>query len=324
MRTAILWVVFVAVAATVAVAGDVLVVVNKSADSASLVDPSTLEVLATLPTGHGPHEAAASPDGRTVFVTDYGTGDEPGSSITVLDVRERRVVATYDLGDFRRPHGIEVSSDGTRVWVTCEGSQAVVELNAESGEIVDSWKTEQKISHMLALTADEKTIFVANIGSGSATVIDRESGKVRSISTGAGAEGIAVTPDGSKVWVTNRGADTLSILDASDGKILRELGSEGSFPIRVEFTPDGRLAWISNARSNAIAVFDTGTMNLVGTVEVGAMPIGILISPDGKRAFVANTMDDRVTVIDVGERKVVGTFETGKEPDGMAWVSPRG
>ena len=121
MRTVTLCVTLLAVAATGAVAGDLLVVVNKSAASASLVDPSTLEVVATLPTGHGPHEAAASPDGRTVYIADYGTRDEPGKTITVLNVRERKVVATFDLGEYTRPHGIEVSSDGSRVWVTWSG-----------------------------------------------------------------------------------------------------------------------------------------------------------------------------------------------------------
>lgn len=311
-------------------AAQVLIVLNKSDHEAALVDPSTYEVLARLPTGQGPHEAAVSPDGRTAYVSNYGSfgvfreGERPqmvpGNTITVLDLQERKVRATFDLGSYNRPHGLWVSRDASRLWVTCEGAQAVLELDAQTGKILKAWKTNQDVSHMVVATPDERKLYVANIGSGSVTVIDRTTDTVKNIPTGAGAEGIDVSPNGREVWVANRGANWLAVIDVASDRVLARFESAGQMPIRVKFTPDGTQVWVSNARSNQVSVFDAATRQWLATVEVGAVPVGILMAPDGQRAFVANTNANQVTVIDVPGRTVLRTFATGTEPDGMAWA----
>jgi YVTN family beta-propeller protein len=314
-----------------AIAADTLVVLNKSDHEAALVDPASYQVLAKLPTGKGPHEAAASPDGRYAYVSNYGQfgvfrqGEPaqraPGNTITVLDLEQRGVKATYDLGSYTQPHGIWVSRDGKRLWVTCEGAQAVLELEAATGKILKTWKTNQQTSHMVVPTPDEKKLYVANIGSGSVSVIDRASDGVATIPTAAGSEGIAVSPDGREVWVANRGAHTLSVMDTKTDRVIGNFESGGQMPIRVKFTPDGKQVWVSNARSNSVTVFDAASRRLLAAIDVGAVPVGIQMTPDGRRAFVANTNDNQVTVIEVASRKILRTFSTGKEPDGMAWAS---
>jgi YVTN family beta-propeller protein len=325
-----LFVLSCAAPAAPASSGGTLLVLNKSDHEVAIVDPASRKVVAKLPTGRGPHEVAVSPDGRLAYVANYGAhglfrpGEtpkfEPGASLTVVDLEKRAVRATYDLTPHAQPHGISVSRDGRLVWVTVEGSQSVLELEAASGKILRSWKTGQEVSHMLVPTPDERKLYVANIGSGSVTVVDRASGAVKSVPTGAGAEGVDVSPDGREVWVTNRGANTVSVLDTKTDVVAATLESGGKFPIRIKFTPDGRQAWVSNAMSNAVAVFDVASRKPVGTIEVGAVPVGILITPDGKRAYVANTNANQVTAIDVAARRVLGTFSTGTEPDGMAWA----
>lgn len=173
---------------------------------------------------------------------------------------------------------------------------------------------------MVVPTLDEKKLYVANIRSGSVTIIERGSGKIISVPTAAGSEGLDVSPDGTQVWVTNRVANTICVMDTATDAVKFTFESGGKFPIRVKFTPDGRQAWVSNAQSNAVMVFDTASRTLLGAIEVGAMPVGIQMSPDGKLAFVANTNDNKVSVIDVPARKMLRTFTTGNEPDGMAWA----
>jgi YVTN family beta-propeller protein len=293
------------------------------------VDPATYEVLAKLPTGKGPHEAAASPDGRYVYIADYGSfavfrqgqqQSRQGSTITVLDLKQRAVKTTFTLDSYSRPHGIWVSRDGSRLWVTCEAQQSVLELDTANGKILKAWKTNQQVSHMVVPTPDERKLYVANIGSGSVTVIERATGKVKSIPTGAGAEGIDVSPDGREVWVSNRATNTVSVIDVASDRVLATFESGGRMPIRVKFTLDGQQVWVSNARSNSVSVFDAATRQLLGKVDVGVVPVGILMTPDGRRAIVANTNSNQLTVIDVPARKVLRTFTTGTEPDGMAWA----
>jgi len=246
--------------------------------------------------------------------------NEPGNTLSVLDLERRAVKDTFDLGTYAKPHGIAVSRDGRRVWVTCEDAQSVLELDAAGGAVLEAWKTGQEISHMIVPSVDETRLFVANIRSGSVTIIERATDRVTSLVTAPGAEGIDVSPDGREVWVTNRADSSISVLDARRDTVIAKIESGGRFPIRVKFTPDGREAWVSCLQSNAVTIFDARTRKLLATLPVAAAPVGIQMAADGRRAFVANTNDDLVTVIDVAARKVVATFTTGNEPDGMAWA----
>jgi len=316
-------------------AADLLIVLNKSGHEAVLVDPATLEIVKRLPTGTGPHEAAVSPDGRTAFVANYGAyrlfreGEKPqlerGHTLSVIDLVKREVVDTLDLGEYLMPHGMWVSADGRRIWVTSEATQTVLEVDLATKQTVSTWKTGQEISHMLVPAPDESKLYVANIGSGSCTIIDRASGKVTTVATGQGAEGIDVSPDGSQVWVTNRAAGTISVIDAKTGKVAETLEAGGEFPIRAKFTPDGREVWVSCMRSDAIHVFDAKTREIVAKIAVKENPVGILLSPDGRQAFIASTNANHITVVDVAKREVTGGFSPGEEPDGMAWArTPKG
>jgi YVTN family beta-propeller protein len=325
------------VSAPLRAAGGTLVVLNKSEATAALVDPTSGEVRRTLPTGVGPHEAAVSPDGRTAVVCDYGQ-QEPGGTLTVIDLVRTEVARTISLGEHRRPHGIEYQADGRHVVVTVEQSRAIVRVDVVEGAVTDVFPTEAQVSHMVALAPDGARAFVANIGSGSVTVIDlAEGGILAQIATGAGAEGIAITPDGAEVWVTNRAVDTLSVIDAEWLEVTATIPC-GEFPIRVKVTPDGEHVLVSNANSGDVAVFDVEARKEVAripmeltAVETGEgrlfgdrfgtspVPVGILIEPGGTRAYVANTNADLVTVLDLEAWKVTGRIAPGREPDGMAW-----
>lgn len=312
-----------------AASAQTLIVLNKSDHEAALVNPVTLEVTARLATGKGPHEVATSSDGRMAYVSNYGSygvfrpgeqRQEPGETITVLDLNARKVAATWKLGEFKRPHGIVVSRDGKRLWVTVEENKAVLEIDTSNGKIVKSWKTEQETSHMVVPTLDEKKLYVSNIRSGSVTVITRATDAVKTIVTAAGSEGSAISRDGREVWVTNRGANTISVIDTATDTVKETFDSGGKMPIRVKFTPDGKEVLVSNAQSNVVSVFNAKTRALLAKIDVGMVPVGIQMTPDGKRAFVANTNANKVSVIDIAAWKVERTFETGTEPDGMAWA----
>lgn len=313
---------------------DTLVILNKSEASASLVDLDSGEEVARVQTGDGPHEAAVSPDGRTVVVGNYGGAD---NSLTVIDVESATVLKTIELGEYSRPHGIEYLSDGERVVVTVEANKAVIVVDVIEGKVLQAIGTDQDVSHMVALAPDEKRAFVANIGSGSMTAIDLENGEfIANVETGEGAEGITVTPDGKHVWVTNRGADTVSVIDAKTLEIVKTLPS-ASFPIRAKATPDGKWVLVTNARSDELAVFDAQALEEVRRIKMelraedtegrlfgdafnqSSVPIGVLVAPDGERAFVAHANADVVSVVDLESWEITGYLRGGKEPDGLGY-----
>jgi YVTN family beta-propeller protein len=312
-----------------------LVVLNKAAATASLLDLASGKVVATLPTGNAPHEAATSPDGRRVLASNYGTPQAPGSTLTVIDVVGARVEKTIGLGAGRRPHGLFFVG-ARRALVTAEGSKALLVVDVEKGSVEKVIETGQEISHMVAATPDGRRAFVANIGSGTVTAVDLSTGTVLAqIPAGKGSEGIAVRPGGAEVWVANRGEDTVAVVDPVRLKVIAKLKA-ASFPIRVAFTPDGRRALVSCARSGDVAIFDAGERRETGRLRAGlepkpgaanllglagGVPVGIVIDASGRRAFVAHTNADAVAVFDLTKDALAGTLEAGREPDGMA-LSP--
>ena len=319
-----------------AVAGT-LVVLNKAEATASLIDLATGAVAATLPTGRGPHEVAVSADGRWAVVSNYGA-EAPGSSLTVLDLRERRVARTVDVSPARRPHGLDwVSSDGARVAVTSEVDSAVLVVDVERGRVTERIPTRQGASHMIVSAPDGRVGFVANIASGSVTRVRYGSADATTTPTGAGAEGIDLTPDGREVWVTNRAANSVSVLDAATMRVLATVPS-ADFPIRVKITPDGRRALVTNARSSELRVFDVATRRPVATLRFpldsaqarntmlgaqfggSAVPIGVLVTPDGGRAFVATAATDQIAEVDLARMQIVRYLRAGREPDGLGFA----
>lgn len=315
-----------------------LLVLNKSDNTVSLIDLGSSQTVATVPTGVGPHEAIVSPDGKLAVITNYGART-PGNSLTVIDIAGKKAIRTIDLGEYRRPHGI-VWLQRAEVVVTAEANKALLIVNIESGEIKKAIPTGQDVSHMVVVSAKHQKAFVANIGSGSVTVIDLRGGsKVTDINTGAGAEGIDISPNENEVWVSNRAADTISIIDTASLKILGTLESK-KFPIRVKFTSNGKHVLVSNAQSGDVVVFDAKARKEIKRVpmEVTAaeasqnsnrlftqfgkspVPVGILVAPKLPLAFVANTNADIVTVIDISSWSIAGRLTAGKEPDGLAYT----
>jgi YVTN family beta-propeller protein len=313
-----------------------LLVVNKGESTLSVVDVRGGSEITRIPTGYAPHEVAVSPDGRLAVVTNYGTGERPGNTLTVVDLATLAVAGTIDLGEQTRPHGIAWHPDGRRVAVTTEGNGTLTIVDVAQRRVEAAIPTGARVSHEVAITPDGQRAFVANIGSGSVTVIDLPSASViRSIPTGVGAEGVAVSPDGSEVWVSNRGENTVTVLDARTLEVLATVPSE-DFPIRVVFNRDGSLALVTNARSAELRVFDApGRVqraavpirapvveggDQVIAFEGSAVPIGVLADPDGRHVYVAAASADVVAVVDLETRDVVRIIGVGREPDGLAWA----
>ena len=286
-------------------------------------------MLVKLPTGRGPHEVAVSPDGRTAYVSNFGRysvypagdteHDKAGHTITAVDLVDRKVKSTFDLGTHTGPHGMIVSHDGKFLWATTETPQAVVEIDTASGKILHVWNTNQQRSHMIVTTPNETKFYVTNTVSGSVSVIDRASSEVKVVSTGPGTEGIAISPDGKEVWAASRLDDKISIISTSTDAIVAAFPSGGKGPKRLDFTPDGTQVWVTNPSSNQTTVFAARARELLATLTLSKGPSGVYISSDGRQAYITNANANELTFIDVATRKNLSTIPIGTDPDGVAW-----
>lgn len=294
-----------------------LLVLNKSENMLAIIDAATLKVLARVPTGEAPHEVTVSADGRLAFVSNYGTAERPGNSLSVIDLTTRKELKRVDLGALVRPHGITESNG--KVYFTIEASRAVARYDAAAGRVDWLIGTGQAGTHMVVAARASGKLYTANIGSNTVSAIEPGASKVTQIAVGKGPEGIAISPDDREVWVAHRQDGGVSIIDTATDTV-RETIRVGQSPIRVKFTPDGKRVLISDPQSGDVIVLDAATRKELKRIQVGGGPVGMVITPDGHRAFVARSQANRVSVIDLDGLKVAGEIEPGQQPDGLAFV----
>jgi len=315
---------FVALLPSSTAASDVLVVVNKDASTVSIISVESGAALATLPTGTGPHEVAASGDGRWAVVTDYGA-QQPGSSLTVVDLGALRVARTIDLGAYRRPHGIVFLPDHRTVAVTSETNGVVVLVDVTSGQITGTRPTSGQISHMIGVAGDGRRAFTANIRSGDISAVDLVSGDPKTLPVSTQTEAIGVAPDGAQVWVGSNDQGTVTVVRTAAWRVVDTL-RVGSQPYRIVFSPDGRRVLVTTPQSDEVWLFDAESRREIGRVKTPAQggtpgqPFGVAWSPEGRVAYITLRGAEQMVVLDLEKLSVSQYLGTGAGPDGIAFA----
>jgi YVTN family beta-propeller protein len=335
MKRAIAAVLFLgcAGAAALSAQGATLLALSKADQTLAIVDPTTLRVLARVPSGPDPHEVIASADGRLAFISNYGGGTY--NTLTVIDLVERKVASTIDLGALRGPHGLDVA--GGRVWFTAEPAKAIGSYDPATKKIDFILGTGQNRTHMIMVSEDLKRIITSNVSSATMSIIEKGAGGGRGgpggpppaeweqtiIAVGRGAEGFDASPDGREIWVANAQDGTISIIDLATKKVSATTGSGLNGANRLKFTPDGKLVFVSIGGASNLVVFDAATRREFKRLKSGRGAGGIQMQPDGLRAYAACSQDDNIAVIDLKTLEVIGHIEAGKQPDGLAWAVRR-
>lgn len=303
---------------------DRLVVLEKDADSVSVVDPDSGEIKERVETDFNPHEVAIGPDGERVYVT-----CSLGDSLLVYDAETWELTRRFEHEQFDFPHGLAVRESADELWLASTYSSRIFVFDIAGGglELLDVFPTFQDNSHMVALTPGEETAFVANIGSDNVTAIDADSREILDeIPVGEGPEGIEVHPEGG-LLVANQDDNRLTVVDPETfGERWQAL--LGETPIRVVSSPDGRYVLVPNRVGNDVSVVDTrhergGEIRPweIARIPVGIWPGGTTFDPAGERAFVANNKTNDVSVVDVEAREEIDRYEVGLHPDGIAYLA---
>jgi YVTN family beta-propeller protein len=314
---------------------ETLLVVRKTGNAVDFMDPGSGLRLASVATGDAPHEVSVSPDGKRAVVSNYGTREQPGSTLSIIDLEQPHEIRRIDLAPHARPHGVAWFA-GDRIAVTTEGSSHLLVVDPATGRIVSEIETADETSHMVVVSADARRAYVTNIGPGTTMAIDLVTGrKLTDIATGAGSEALALTPDGRELWVAARADGHVAVVDTATLEVQARLPLPG-IPIRIAMTPDGRTAVATCAGAAELVAFDVRTRTERGRAKVAvplaagaserpfarlapgsSLPVGLLISRDGRNAYVAATMGDQVVQFDIATLEALRSIDVGGEPDGL-------
>ena len=182
----------------------VLYIINKSSQSVTIFDLFKGKLIKELPFKIEPHEATALTNPNRVVITNYGTTNAEGKSITVINADTNTILKTISIGESLMPHGIISLSQPNKVAVVTDKGNHLSIVNVETGVLEKQIATQQDMSHLLVEHPNKPLIYVSNINSGSVSVINTELNNViKIIPCSKKEEGIDITPHGSEIWVTN-------------------------------------------------------------------------------------------------------------------------
>ena len=210
---------------------------NQYASTASVVDVSTStpSLLATVPLISEGFNVLADPGGSRVYVT-TGSG-----ALQVMDAGTRTIVAQVATGP--NSNGVALDRTAGILYVSSITAGTVAAVSTATNTVTKAY-TVSAAPQRIALSADGKTLYVANESSG-LDIVDVATG-TRSAVAGVDpqAVGLALAPDGKVVYVTNPPRGKVQIVDVATGQVTTLTGFDR--PRNVAFGLSGAVALVTD------------------------------------------------------------------------------
>lgn len=301
--------------ATIALSQD-LVVVEKKGSSVGFYNQAGKRT-GGVAVGRTPHEIVFAPDRRTAYVSDNGIlwmtdAGDGGNTISIIDLATRRKTGVIDLGQNRRPHGMDVNPKNGQLVVTVENPSGLLLLDPVERKVLRRYDTGGTKPHMVLLDRQAKWAYVSNSGSGTLGAVNLETGKVNVISVGENPQGAAMTRDGKRLYVTASVGNSIAVIDAERQLLVSKIAT-GKGPGRVALTPDEKTLVYNMQLGERLGFADVATLRQTQLVTLPGPPLSLTLSADGQRAYLGIQDMDKIVVASVVNRAIVKVFDTPKQ-----------
>jgi YVTN family beta-propeller protein len=276
-----------------------------------------------------------------------------GDNIHIIDPATNKVVG--EIKGIEAPHGVAVSPDGSRIYVSEEAENTVVVIDGKTLQVTKRIPLSGN-PNLIDLTPDGRWIYVAiaqmfndvsafpeiKAGpSGGVDVIDTASlQNVKTIPIKGGIHDLNVTPDGKyvvagAVRAAKPPANAMFVIDTGTKEIAWTLPmSRGPSPMAVSKKPDGSTdkIYAQNGGDNAFAVVDFVTHAQTNVIKLPDIPPaqqnpiggpspshGIAVTSDQKMLLVNSRLNSTLYAYSLPDLKLLGgSALTGK---GAQWLT---
>jgi len=332
-----------------------IIVLSHNDHLVSELDPATGKVLHEFKAPDQPHEAAVSPDGKTVFVSIPLNA----SLVEILDGDTLKEKAKIDTPLFKKtppvsraarpsaaeaerggrggqrgnlaallattamPHGVALNNDGSKLYIGIENADVpgVVEYDVKAGKVVKKIDLLLKGGHYLQIQPGTDKMYYPHRDDDRVVVLDTKTDKIlKIIPVEGGPVGVAFAPNG-EVWIHGDGDKAVgegwvAVLDSKTDEVIKTIQTGGKGPGRMAVSPDGKWAASTHGNSEDVAIIDTAKKEVAGTVQVGKGPGFPLFSPDNTKLYVMNSGGGDVAVVDLKTMNVSARYKAGTDPFG--------
>jgi DNA-binding beta-propeller fold protein YncE len=255
-----------------------------------------LRIVRRVRTGIQPKSVEVSPDGRRVWVANFGRPDS--ENVVVYDAETLEHVGTVEF----EGNAVEVafSPDGRFAYVSNFRQHAIHEVDAQTLRVL---RTLVVGGHPKVITVAPggRRLYVANWATEQVTEIDASSFTIRRrLHTGEHPRGMAIGQDGQRVYVAAMYSHLLHVFDRGASH-ERTSFRPCDFPRHLELSPDETRLYVSCSCCRQVRWFDPRTYRMLGMAQTGENPRTIDLSADGRWLAVADFDDTTVTLIDTVE-----------------------
>src|SRR5262245_27447864 len=156
----------------------------------------------------------------------------------------------------------------------------------------------------VAVTPDDRKVYVTNMGSGTVSVIDAGTrAVVKTIKVAREPFGCALTPDGRRLYVANQSSGSVFVINTRSDVVVRRIENVGPKPHGVAITADGRKVYVTHflaepreddprpltqsegaddGRAGRVTVIDAQNNHVIATVVVNPLAnVGDAFKSDG-------------------------------------------
>jgi YVTN family beta-propeller protein len=183
--------------------------------SITVIEPATLKIVATIPTGQAEsHMLAITRDGKRGYTANVGPG-----TVSVLDLEAKKVVAIIPVcGQTQR---ISLSVDDRRVFTSDQTAPRLAVIDAQTNG-VSTWIDLPSTGYGTAPTPDGRWLLVALNRTNQVAVIDLQALKlVRTLDVPKSPQEILVQPDGTYAYVSCDASRQVAVIDLKEWKVAK-------------------------------------------------------------------------------------------------------
>ncbi|MCH8889171.1 beta-propeller fold lactonase family protein [Patescibacteria group bacterium] len=224
--------------------GHKLYVANFDSNTVSVIDTETNTVASTIGVDRKPSDVTASPDGTKIYVTHR---DELGIAnkkrILIINVGDDTITENIDLLAPSRSRVTVFTPDGTKAFVSIQGSNVVGVINTSLEKLIRTIQGMTNVDQMI-VSSDGSMVYVVSATDLINTILESKiyiinvqtEQLARQLSGFKAPRGISLTTDNSKLYVTEYQNDEIRIFDLNEDKVVKTI-SIGDMPTDIVIIP---------------------------------------------------------------------------------------
>ena len=181
----------------------------------SIIDPKTLKIVGTIPTGQEQsHMLALSRDGSKGYTANVGPG-----TVSVLDMKARKTLAIIPIS--KTTQRIAISPDDSMVFTADQTKPQLAVIDTATNK-VKTWVPLPAVAYGTAATLDGRWLLVTLRTGKQVAVVDLKTLKVaRTIDVADGPTEVLMSPDGKTAFVSCTRSNQIAAIDLAQWKVSR-------------------------------------------------------------------------------------------------------